>query len=53
LLFPLRYTLLRLVGLAIAGVILLMVLQVGNNSLFDRFFPTTRVVNAPSGLDPR
>jgi hypothetical protein len=51
--FPLRYSLLRLAGLAMAGVILLIALQVGNNSLFDRFFPTTRVVNAPSGLDPR
>jgi hypothetical protein len=51
--FPLRYSLLRLVGLAIAGVILLVALQVGNNSLFDRFFPKTIVVNAPSGLDPR
>jgi hypothetical protein len=51
--FPLRYSLLRLFGLAIAGVILLIALQVGNNSLFDRFFPATRVVNAPSGLDPR
>jgi hypothetical protein len=51
--FPLRYSRLKLVGLAIAGVILLIVLQVGNNSLFDRFFPATRVVNTPSGLDPR
>ena len=51
--FPLRNSLLRLVGLAIGGVILLMLLQAGNNSLFDRFFPTTRVVDAPSGLDPR
>jgi hypothetical protein len=50
---PLRYQLLRLVGLAIGGAILLIVLQVGNNGLFDRFFPATRVVNAPSGLDPR
>ncbi len=51
--FPLRYSLLKLAGLAIGGAILLIVLQVGNNALFDRFFPTTRVVNAPSGLDPR
>ncbi|MGO8732148.1 MAG: hypothetical protein ACLQVM_05075 [Terriglobia bacterium] len=50
---PLRYSLLRLAGVAIAGVILLFVLQVGNNSLFDRFFPRTRVENAPLGLDPR
>jgi hypothetical protein len=51
--FPLRYSLLKFAGLAIAGVILLVALQVGNNLLFDRHFPHTKVVNTPSGLDPR
>ncbi len=51
--FPLRHSLLKFAGLAIAGVILPVALQVGNNRLFDRHFPDTRVVNAPSGLDPR
>jgi hypothetical protein len=50
---PLRYSLLKFAGLFIAGVILLVALQVGNNRLFDRHFPDTKVVNAPSGLDPR
>jgi len=49
---PLRYPLLRLVGLTMGGVILLSVLQVGNNRLFDRHFPDTKVPNIPSGLDP-
>jgi hypothetical protein len=51
--FPLHYSLLRLVGLTIAGVILLNALQDGNNRLFDRHFPDTKVVNTPSGLDTR
>lgn len=50
---PLRYSLLKFAGLAIAGVILLVALQVGNNRLFDRHFPKTRVLNTPSALDPR
>ncbi|HMD87409.1 MAG TPA: hypothetical protein VKO18_22195 [Terriglobia bacterium] len=52
-LFPLRYSLLRFAGLAIAGVILLVALQVGNNRLFDRYLSDAIVVNTPSGLDPR
>jgi uncharacterized SAM-binding protein YcdF (DUF218 family) len=51
--FPLRYSLLRFAGLALAGFILLVVVQVGNNRLFDRHLPDARVVNTPSGLDPR
>ena len=51
--FPLRYSLLKFAGLAIAGVILLVVLQAGNNRLFDGHFPATRLTNAPQGLDPR
>jgi hypothetical protein len=50
---PLRNHLLRLVGVVIGGTILLLALQVTNNRLFDRFFPTTEVVGAPPGLDPR
>lgn len=51
--FPFRYSLLKFAGLAIAGIILLVALQAGNNRIFDRHFPETRVVNVPSGLDPR
>jgi len=51
--FPLRYSLLRFPCVFIAGVILLVGLQVGNNRLFDRHFPDTQVVNTTSGLDPR
>jgi hypothetical protein len=51
--FPLRHSLLKFAGLAVAGIILLVALQAGNNRLFDRHFPKTRVVNIPSGLDPR
>jgi len=50
--FPLRYPLMKFAGLVIAGVILLVVLQAGNNRLFDRHFAATTVVNTPSGLDP-
>ena len=46
-------SLLRLVTLAIAGIILLVVLQVGNNAVFDRVFPAVKMVNVPAGLDPR
>ena len=48
-----RHSLLRFVALAIGGIVLLLALQVGNNALFDRFFPSTRLVNVPSGLDCR
>jgi hypothetical protein len=51
--FPLRHSLLKFVGLVLAGGVLLVALQVGNNALFDRHFPRTKVVNTPSGLDPR
>jgi hypothetical protein len=33
--------------------ILLVVLQAGNNSVFDRVFPVAKVVNIPPGLDAR
>jgi hypothetical protein len=50
---PLRYPLARLAGAVVAGAILLVALQVGNNWLFDRHFPHTQVVGVPSGLNPR
>ena len=50
---PLRRTLLKFIGLALGGIIIMVVLQVGNNALFDRFFTTKIVVNEPPGLDPR
>ncbi len=47
-----RQWLLELPGLAIAGIILLIVLQVANNLVFNRFFLDT-TVEVPEGLDPR
>ena len=49
---PLR-SWLRLATMVIGGVILLIVLQVGNNAVFDHHFPAVKVVNVPAGLDPR
>jgi len=43
----------RLVTLAIFGMILLIGLQAGNNAVFDRLFPVVKVVNVPAGLDAR
>jgi len=39
--------------MAIIGIILLVVLQAGNNSVFDRVFPVAKLVNIPPGLDAR
>jgi hypothetical protein len=50
---PTLSPLLRLVTLAIVGIILLVALQVGNNAVFDRMFPSVRVINVPAGLDAR
>lgn len=44
---------LRLVTIAIIGIVLLVVLQAGNNAVFDRVFPVAKVVNVPPGLDAR
>jgi hypothetical protein len=44
---------LRLATMVIGGAILLIVLQVGNNAVFDHHFPAVKVVNVPAGLDPR
>jgi hypothetical protein len=44
---------LRIVTLAVAGAILLVALQVGNNAVFDRAFPAVKIINVPRGLDPR
>jgi hypothetical protein len=52
-LHPRLSSLLRLAILAIAGIVLLVVLQAGNNAVFDRMFPVVKVVNVPQGLDPR
>ena len=52
-LHPSLSSLLRLVTLAIAGTILLVILQAGNNAVFHRVFPAVKVVNVPAGLDPR
>jgi hypothetical protein len=43
----------RLVTIAIGGITLLVVLQAGNNAVFDRVFPVAKVVNVPPGLDAR
>jgi len=44
---------LRLPAVAVIGLALLVGLQAGNNTLFDRFFPDVTIVNVPPGLDPR
>ena len=48
----LRHWFLKVPGLAIAGIILLVVLQVVNNLIFNRFFPDT-TVDVPEGFDTR
>jgi hypothetical protein len=50
--FPLRYSLPRFAGLAIAGFILLVALQVGNNRLFDRHITDAKVVNTHQASTP-
>lgn len=44
---------LRLVILATVGIVLLIALQTGNNTVFDHVFPVVKVVNMPAGLDAR
>ncbi len=44
--------LLKAAGLAVAGLMFLVLLQVANNAVFDRFFPKTAVVNIPAGIVP-
>jgi len=39
--------------MAIGGIVLLIMLQVGNNAVFDHLFPVVKMVNVPAGLDPR
>jgi hypothetical protein len=41
------------ISMTIIGVILLVVLQAGNNAVFDRVFPVAEVVNLPRGFDAR
>jgi len=48
---PRMSSLLGLVTLPIFGMILLISLQAGNNSVFDRVFPVAKAVNVPPGLD--
>jgi hypothetical protein len=52
-LHPRLSSVLRIVSMAIIGIILLVGLQAGNNSVFDRVFPRGTVVNIPLGLDAR
>ena len=43
----------RVVGLAVAGMVFLIALQVTNNALFDNCFPEATTMHAPEGLGPR
>jgi hypothetical protein len=52
-LHPTLRTWLRLATMVICGVVLLIVLQVGNNAVFDHRFPIVKIVNVPAGLGPR
>lgn len=49
---PLRHWLLKMPGLAVAGIILLVAVQVVNNLVFSRFFLDT-TVEVPQGFDLR
>jgi predicted membrane chloride channel (bestrophin family) len=53
LLHPRLPSVLRLVTMSIIGITLLVVLQAGNNSAFDRVFRVAKVVDIPPGLDAR
>ena len=44
---------LRVGVMAAVGTVVLVALQVGNNAIFDHLFPVVKILNAPSGLDPR
>lgn len=43
-------TLARAGGLVVIGIVVLVVLQVSNNAMFDGFFPNVRIVNVPAVL---
>jgi hypothetical protein len=40
-------SMIRVAGLVLGGIALLIILQIANNSVFDRFFPETTTVNVP------
>jgi hypothetical protein len=40
-------------GLMFSGLVLLVIIQIANNVLFDRFFQYTQTLNKPPMLDPR
>ncbi len=50
---PTLRTLLRLIPLTIGGIIVLALLQVLNNAVFDHVFSDAELINTPAGLDPR
>jgi len=43
----------RAASLMLLGIVVIVVLQIANNRLFDALFPNTQTVNMPAGLDPR
>ncbi|MBK8541819.1 MAG: hypothetical protein IPL60_17735 [Ardenticatenia bacterium] len=44
-------TVARLAGLLVVGIVFIIVFQVTNNRLFDRFFPKTRILDVPSMVE--
>lgn len=50
---PAPSSLWRVVALSAVGVTVLVLLQVGNNAVFDPLFPRTETANVPPGLHPR
>ncbi len=44
---------LKVVGLFLGGIVLVVLIQVTNNALFDRFFPKTTTVHVPAELQSR
>ena len=51
---PMRWrSLAQVLGVALLGFAMLVLVQVGNNELFNRHFPATRVLNIPADLEPK
>ena len=46
-------SLLRVVALALLGLAVVVVVQVGNNAIFDRFFREATTLNVPAGIETK
>jgi hypothetical protein len=43
-------SLLKSAGLAFVALIMIVIVQVGNNAVFDKHFPKTRTLNVPADI---